>query len=347
MNSNQSPPKSNISAILSPPAAKDRTRRSRAGRCFPDIPKPLTNCLLLAGTLLCSAAVSAKDSVPLHAPAAATPKTASADAPASASTIGPAKGTLIIIGGGGMTPEIWQRFIDLAGGTKAKIVVIPTANEEAEIGKDFTVQKIHSLGVKDATVLHTRDPKEADSEKFVEPLKSATGVWFGGGRQWRLVDAYANTRTEKELFALLDRGGAIAGSSAGATIQGSYLVRGDTSGPESVEGDHTAGFGFLKNSAIDQHILRRNREFDLVPLIQSHPDLLGIGIDEATAIVVHGNQFEVLGLSYVAITDSRQWVSKARMSPNDAARKGKIYFLGHGDRFDLTTRQIIHLQLAH
>ena len=187
-------------------------------------------------------------------------------------------------------------------------------------------------------MLHTRDRKEADSEKFVAPLKSATGVWFGGGRQWRLADSYSNTRTEKELFALLDRGGVIAGSSAGATIQGSYLVRGDTSGPEIIEGDHTAGFAFLKNSAIDQHILRRNREFDLIPLIKSHPDLLGIGIDEATAIVVHGNQFDVMGLSYVAITDSHQWDGSGHTSPNDAASKGKIYFLGRGDRFDLAER---------
>jgi cyanophycinase len=298
--------------------------------------KPSFCRLFVCSLLLCSTTIFAKDPTPARTTSTTTGSTA-----ATATTIGPSKGTLIIVGGGGMTPDIWKRFIDLAGGADAKIIVIPTADEDANIGNDRTVEKIRSLGVKQVTVLHTRDPKVADTEKFVEPLQTATGVWFGGGRQWRLADAYLNTRTQKELFALLDRGGVIAGSSAGATIQGSYLVRGDTSGPEIVEGDHTVGLGFLKKSAIDQHILRRNREFDLIPLIESHPDLLGIGIDETTAIVVHGNQLEVIGVSYVAITDHRQWTSPGHTSPNDAAQKGKIYLLGRGDRFDLTTRRIV------
>ncbi len=260
---------------------------------------------------------------------------------AKTETKGPAKGSLVIIGGGGMTPEIWKRFIDLAGGDDAKIVVIPTAEEDDDIADDKTVDKLESLGVHHATSLHTRDRKEADSEKFAEPLTTATGVWLGGGRQWRFADAYLNTRTQKELFGVLERGGVIGGSSAGATIQGSFLVRGDTKGNELIEGDHTVGFGFLKDSAIDQHILRRNREFDLIPLIESHPKLLGIGIDESTAIVVHGDQFEVIGASYVAITDHGQWTSDGHTSPNDAAQKGKIFFLGHGDRFDLSKRRII------
>jgi cyanophycinase len=260
---------------------------------------------------------------------------------AKTETKGPAKGSLVIIGGGGMSPEIWKRFIDLAGGDDAKMVVIPTAEEDADIADDKTIEKLASLGVHHVSSLHTRDRKEADSEKFVEPLTTATGVWLGGGRQWRFADAYLNTRTQKELFGVLERGGVIGGSSAGATIQGSFLVRGDTKGNELIEGDHTAGFGFLKDSAIDQHILRRNREFDLIPLIESHPKLLGIGIDESTAIVVHGDQFEVIGASYVAITDHGQWTSDGHTSPNDAAQKGKIFFLGHGDRFDLSKRRIV------
>ena len=138
-----------------------------------------------------------------------------------------------------------------------------------------------------------------------------------------------------------ERGGVIAGSSAGATIQGSFLVRGDTKGNELMEGDHLVGFGFLKNAAIDQHILARNRQFDLIPVIQAHPELLGIGIDENTAIVVKGNEFEVIGPSYVAITDHRLWDSKDAASPNGAARKGKIYFLRPGDRFDLAARKLL------
>ena len=191
------------------------------------------------------------------------------------------------------------------------------------------------------TTLHTRDPKEADTERFVEPLRTATGVWLGGGRQWRLADAYLKTRVVTEINALLERGGVIGGTSAGASIQGDFLVRGDTKGNELMEGDHLAGFGFVQNAAIDQHILRRNRQFDLLPVIEKHPELLGIGIDENTAIVVQGDQFEVIGASYVAITDAQQWQSQSSTSPNHAAAKGKFYLLSRGERFDLKTRRVV------
>ena len=116
-----------------------------------------------------------------------------------------------------------------------------------------------------------------------------TFVWFTGGRQWRLADSYLGTKVEEELWALLGRGGVIGGSSAGATIQGSYLARGDTKTNTIMMGDHDEGFGFLKNTAIDQHLLRRNRQFDLIEIIEAWPELLGIGIDENTAIVVQGD----------------------------------------------------------
>lgn len=250
-----------------------------------------------------------------------------------AQTVGPTKGSLLIVGGGAMG-ELWKKFVELAGGPEARIVIIPTADEDAGISRDRTAELLKTLGVKEVTVLHTRDRKEADTEKFTAPLKTATGVWLGGGRQWRLADSYLNNRTHREITAVLERGGVIAGSSAGATIQGSFLVRGDTKGNELMEGDHLVGFGFLKNTAIDQHVLRRNRQFDLIPVIDAHPELLGIGIDEGTAILVQGDQFEVLGPSYVAI-HSRPLTG--------AAAKGKFYFLGKGQRFDLKTRKPIGL----
>jgi len=260
--------------------------------------------------------------------------------------MGPLKGSLVIVGGGATGREIWQKIVDLAGGPdKAEVVVIPTASmavpDDGKVPATTTPRILSSMGVKHVTVLHTSDRKVADSEEFVAPLKTATAVWFDGGRQWHLADSYLGTRTLKELQGVLDRGGVIAGSSAGATIIGSYLTRGDTSGPEMVEGDHTVGFAFLKNCAIDQHILARNRQFDLIPFIEKHPDLLGIGINEATAIVVQGDQFEVIGASYVAITDANQWKPGGGSSPNAAASKGKIYFLGHGQKFDLARRRII------
>ena len=111
------------------------------------------------------------------------------------------------------------------------------------------------------TILHTRDRKVADSETFTAPLRAATAVFIGGGRQWRLVDAYRGTRTETELRAILDRDGLISGSSAGATIQGSYLVRGSPrSNKILMAPGYERGFGYLSNVAIDQHVSQRGRE---------------------------------------------------------------------------------------
>src|SRR4051812_25562383 len=215
-----------------------------------------------------------------------------------AKTVGPEKGALVIVGGGKVGQEIWDRFIQLAGGkAKANVVVIPTAGEDSAIAKDGdrTVRVLKDLGVQHVTLLHTRDPKEANKESFVAPLKNATAVWFDGGRQWRIADAYLNTLAHKEFNAVLDRGGVIGGTSAGATIQGSFLLRGDTKGNTTLIGDHTEGLGFIHGVTIDQHILRRNRQFDLIDVIKNHPDLLGIGIDESTAVVVQKNVFEVIG----------------------------------------------------
>ena len=132
-------------------------------------------------------------------------------------------------------------------------------------------------------------------------------MWFTGGRHWRIVDSYAGTLTYKEFHKVLERGGVIGGSSAGATIQGDYLVRGDTSGNPIVmteEPNHQKGFEFLRRSAIDQHIDARNRWDDLIPVIKKYPNLLGIGLSEDTAIIVKGDQFEVMGKSKVAIHDN-------------------------------------------
>src|SRR5262249_19750962 len=151
-------------------------------------------------------------------------------------------------------------------------------------------------GAKNLTLLHTVDRKLADSVEFVAPLRQAHGVWFEGGRQWRLVDSYLNTRTERELFALLDRGGVIGGSSAGATISGSDPVRGGGEGNTVMMAKgYEQGLGFLRGVAIDQHLLARHRENDMLPVIAAHPDLLGIGLDEGTAIVVHGDTARVVG----------------------------------------------------
>ena len=244
---------------------------------------------------------------------------------------GPDKGTLVIVGGNMQDPAIVKRFIELAGGPDAPIVIIPTASEDDEHYDNYWsgLKQWRENGARNLTVLHTRDRKVADSEAFVKPIKTARGVFFGGGRQWRLADAYSNTLTQREVQGVLSRGGVVGGSSAGAAILSSFMVRGDTKTNTIMIGDHTAGMGFLKNAAIDIHVLRRNRQFDMLEVIDAHPDLLGISIDEDTAIVVEGDRFDVIGKSYTLIYSTRPV----------AGASGRFYFMGAGDRFDMKTRK--------
>lgn len=248
--------------------------------------------------------------------------------------VGPTNGYLIVVGGAMRDPAILNRFIQLAGGPEAPIVIIPTAGVGRTYDKYWSgLQSFREAGIKNLTVLHTRDRAVADSEEFVRPIQNARGVFISGGRQWRLADSYLNTRTHRELLALLKRGGVIGGSSAGATIQGSFLARGDTKTNTIMVGDHLEGFGFLRNVAIDQHLIKRNRHFDLIEVIEKFPKLLGIGIDENTAIVVHGNNFDVMGDGYVAIYDNNRIIPP----------KGQFYFLAPGDRYNLKTRKAFRL----
>lgn len=258
--------------------------------------------------------------------AAATLALASA-AQAAPDVRGPDHGTLIVAGGGKLGPEIVGRFIALAGGPTAKIVVIPTAGEEAAYGPDCAcLTMFRELGATNLTVLHTRDRALADTEGFAAPLKDAAAVWFVGGRQWRLVDAYAGTRTEAAIEAVLARGGVVGGTSAGATIQGSYLVRGARSGNDIMMAPgYEQGFGLMRGVAIDQHVTARHREGDLDAVVVKHPEVLGVGIDQSTAIEVTRDRFRVLGVGHVFIHDGQE-------QPNG----GHYYLLGAGDRFDLT-----------
>jgi cyanophycinase len=263
----------------------------------------------------------------------------------SLETRGPAKGTLLVIGGGALD-IFYEKFKELVGGPDAPIVVIPTAMtseilkpEDLERFKNRFLQK----GFTRVTVLHTRDRDEANSETFIEPLKTAAGVWFSGGRQWRHADSYLDTKTHKAFFDLLDRGGVIAGSSAGATIQGSYLARGDTRANTIMMGDHEEGLGFITHVAIDQHLFARNRQFDIFEILDNRPELLGIGLDENTGIIVRGDQFRVFGSSYVAIYDGTGWSADRgdtlyRLPPGSRI----FYTLQEGQKYDLRKRRIIY-----
>jgi cyanophycinase len=272
-----------------------------------------------------------------------------ASAKTSLLTKGPAHGSLVIMGGGSGkgSEEIYKRFVDLAGGPSANIIVVTTAGSSDpnhNYLKTRLVDRFHTEYQAEAvSILHTHDRETADTDEFVEPLRKATGVWFTGGRQWRLTKAYKRTRTEKEFHALLSRGGVVGGSSAGATIQGSFLARGDTSSSKIMIGDHQHGFGFLSQAAIDQHLFARKRQFDMIEILEDPNQklwiefdrklLLGIGIDESTALVVTGNVAEVIGApsGKVLIYDPRLWTA-------NTPKTEKYITLNHGDEFDLNKR---------
>jgi cyanophycinase len=241
---------------------------------------------------------------------------------------GPEKGSLVIIGGGGVTDDIWDKIVELGGGKEnARFVVITNAaGDSAHLYTNQGRGLRDRIGEERVVQMHLTNIREANDEKNLEILRQATGVFFTGGRQWRIADVYLNTLAHQEFLNILNRGGVISGSSAGATIQGSFLWRGDTSGPDVLIGDHTQGLGFLRNSVIDQHLLARNRQFDLQDFIKMAPNYIGIGIDESTAAIVIGDELTVMGNSLVAIYDTE---SKP------------FFFLRNGQKYNLKERKII------
>lgn len=265
-------------------------------------------------------------------------------------SLGPKNGTLFIGGGGvqkGMNADLWKIFRQYAGNDTARLVIIPTSWGDNSLRYDttFTVLKneFKKYGFNDIEVIHTKERNIANTEEFVKPLKRATAVWLSGGRQWRSADVYLDTKVHNELFKLLERGGIIGGASAGASIQGSFLARGsrEVNGSFYIMGGQETGFGFISNIAIDQHHLVRNRQYDMFELLERKPEILGIGIDENTAILVKHNQFEVIGERYVTIYDGTFW--SPYFNDINTLKKGeeKFYFLSSGCKYDLKKRQVI------
>ncbi len=256
---------------------------------------------------------------------------------------GPENGSLLLIGGG--SKGFTKKFMELAGGANAKIVIVPTALSSGEIKKETLAKfkkRFLDAGFKNVKILHTRSRKEANSKKFIRPILDASGIWFSGGRQWRHADSYLNTLTHDAFRDLLDRGGVIAGTSAGASIQGSFLVRGDTKTNTIMMGDHKEGLGFFQNVAIDQHLLARNRQFDLFEILEKRPELLGLGIDENTAIVVKGDAFRVIGESYVAVYDGTRWCAERNSITKLAKGSREFYYLNAGKEYNLRKRRLVH-----
>ena len=261
--------------------------------------------------------------------------------PTAQKSAGPDAGTLIIDGGGGIRPVV-ARFVETAGGENARIVVLATGPSALRFGwrnvvlnpdwprdrpewQQYEEYLKDWLGIPRLQVLHTRDRNVSNSDAFTAPLRSATGVYLIAGNAGRYADAYLQTRTQSELQALLARGGVIFGSSAGAIALGSFLVRGNPEKPLLMAAGRTTGFGFLTNVAINPHVTSAQRDAELVNVVDAHPEVLGLGIEDDAAIVVNKNKFEVIGTGRVAVYDN-------------VRRNGLWYYwLRSGERFDLAT----------
>jgi cyanophycinase len=231
-----------------------------------------------------------------------------------------------------MPADVTKKFIDLAGGPDALLVVLPTAVPDA-VSVQGEANFFERAGAKNVHVLPGRELKDVEDPKNLELLAKAGGVWFGGGRQWRFVDAYEGTKAHDAFRALLRRGGVIGGSSAGATIQGDYLCRGSPlNNTDMMCEGYERGLGFLPGVAIDQHFTQRNRFADMTALMKAYPQLLGIGLDEATALIVQGHDAAVMGKNKAHFYDAGRKVEAGQPDYDTVAP---------GGRYDLKARKVL------
>ena len=256
------------------------------------------------------------------------------------------KGTLYILGGASSFDRV-EEFVAMVGLGKP-IAVIVTADSDGDLREELvmagipedtipeigtrgfeelvesnlsrypTVVKLKKAGFSECIVMHTRNRKTADDPQFADRLDRVAAVYLVGGSQSRYSAAYEGTRTLRKMHELLERGGAVYGSSAGASVQGDYHLGG---------GRYKKGFRFLSHSVIGQHMDARDRELgSLVDVLHSGYDqFLGIGLSEDTAIEVKDHSFKVRGASYVFVHDRSQGM-------------GRIDMLVAGATYDMATR---------
>ena len=211
------------------------------------------------------------------------------------------QGCMLLCGGSLLPQAILDVFHERGGGVQGQLVIIPTASPRSELG-DFTfwksmwnVQKWNSI-----RIVHALDREAASSELLLDSIRSASAVWIAGGDQQRLVDRYLGTPVHTELQNVLNRGGIIGGTSAGAAIASRTMIAGGVTLPTLTE-----GWSLLPGTIIDQHFSQRGRFERLAHAIERFPDRVGIGIDEATGILLNREGMEVLGSGSVYLVRSQ------------------------------------------
>lgn len=233
------------------------------------------------------------------------------------------RGTLVICGGGEMPDDVLLQFVDAAGGNDARIVVVTTASETADSDEvEEELEFWRSLDLAQLTVLHTRSRETANDPEFVRPLLDATGIWFIGGKQAWLADTYLGTIAEQKIHEVLNRGGVVGGISAGAAIMSSVMIRAGDAEPEIGR-----GFGLLPGTIVDQHFIARNRQQRLMGALEANPGMLGLGIDEGAAVVVHGRRLRVVGDSDVVACIPQSSGRAARVETMKPGTQADLYAL--------------------
>lgn len=261
-----------------------------------------------------------------------------------------AKGKLVIVGGV-QVKSIMQKFVELAGGSKAKIIIIPNAGSQPIENSLIQIEEFKELGAYSDYLLFTRETADADSN--LKKLNDATAVFFLGGDQSDLTRDMLGTKLLQKVFDLYYKGGLVGGTSAGAAVMSEVMITGNelinkdsTRNFITIERGNvetTQGFGFLKTVIIDQHFLKRKRHNRTISTLIEHPNLLGVAIDESTAIVVYPDDtFEVIGNNQVLVydpTDSRN--IREDKNGNLGISNMKLHVLISGDKFDLKAKRVI------
>ncbi len=277
----------------------------------------------------------------------------SAPAPAPAPSVVRPAGSLVIVGGGPIPDAILERFVALAGGRgRARIVLYPMASEDADAGLELA-EDFRKLGAEAERIVLTRE--QADTEAAARRLDGVTGIWFGGGDQAKLTAAIGHTRVEAAIHTRYLAGAVVGGTSAGAAVMSTPMITGDERKPggarppakDSSDAFMTIarddvvtidGFGMLPGVIVDQHHVRRRRGNRLLSVILEHPELVGIGIDESTALEVGpSGPWRVIGESAAVVYDARQ----AKITPASAPVLGttgvKLSVVPAGGSYDLKT----------
>jgi cyanophycinase len=257
--------------------------------------------------------------------------------------------TLFVIGGAEDRvgkASLLRHFLKIAGGRRASIVVIPTASSfQDEVGASYT-EVFTRLGAQDVTIVNPATREQAHDPELVAAVDRATGVFMSGGSQLRLSQLLPGTALGLALHRAHDRGCVVGGTSAGASVVSDYMISMGDEGvtPRQRASQVTAGLGLLRGVVVDQHFDQRARYGRLMSVIAPSPHLLGIGIDEDTAMVVSdGRTLEVRGSGSVFVLDC----SRARTDAADA-RAGApvlvsgaiVHTLPAGATFDLVERRL-------